>query len=541
MASPAVLRSMGSPVASCSSRMPATARGSASQAGRQAAAAAAACSSALLRPSRSLRRSQLSSRGACQRFAPFRRPVRCDASGKDELSLAPGEPKTPFGEMLKYYLQMEPQLFQAAVDEKFAALQEAKQEEEEQSTTSSPTAALDLVLYRRMNEVKAREMQDTVEDLMYLSILEKFVLLQVSMLPRMEGEVDIPHSNLKALTEGIHSKEALAMVKDHLMSMMGPTGNAFSNSIVKMSKLQMTQVYAASVMFGYFLRRYARACPNWGLCPPFSFAPSWFASPPPTASQPLRAPTWNHLFTGGSGRGGRTVHTPHHTTPHHTSKPHLTAVHCTAWAHLPWQRAESAGHCRVDKRFKLEQAFGTLEDSISPASSVDEDAVARLNRLFNAASAMEPGEEEEMPSTPQGDEPRLKSVKRQASLKEYVESFDQAMLMETAQVLTIEAAALVERQTTALFGDIKALQQQMSEAVGEDVASMEDLMQRVSDAVRNDKVDTLKMTVNTQRHAVLEAVAYGTFLRDVESHVDSEYQLLLTAAPKATPPGMLDA
>eukprot|EP00192_Tetraselmis_astigmatica_P024558 CAMPEP_0117695560 /NCGR_PEP_ID=MMETSP0804-20121206/28201_1 /TAXON_ID=1074897 /ORGANISM="Tetraselmis astigmatica, Strain CCMP880" /LENGTH=408 /DNA_ID=CAMNT_0005509633 /DNA_START=400 /DNA_END=1623 /DNA_ORIENTATION=+ len=408
MASPAVLRSMGSPVASCSSRMPATARGSASQAGRQAAAAAAACSSALLRPSRSLRRSQLSSRGACQRFAPFRRPVRCDASGKDELSLAPGEPKTPFGEMLKYYLQMEPQLFQAAVDEKFAALQEAKQEEEEQSTTSSPTAALDLVLYRRMNEVKAREMQDTVEDLMYLSILEKFVLLQVSMLPRMEGEVDIPHSNLKALTEGIHSKEALAMVKDHLMSMMGPTGNAFSNSIVKMSKLQMTQVYAASVMFGYFLRR-------------------------------------------------------------------------------------------VDKRFKLEQAFGTLEDSISPASSVDEDAVARLNRLFNAASAMEPGEEEEMPSTPQGDEPRLKSVKRQASLKEYVESFDQAMLMETAQVLTIEAAALVERQTTALFGDIKALQQQMSEAVGEDVASMEDLMQRVSDAVRNDKVDTLKMTVNTQR------------------------------------------
>eukprot|EP00192_Tetraselmis_astigmatica_P024559 CAMPEP_0117672966 /NCGR_PEP_ID=MMETSP0804-20121206/14209_1 /TAXON_ID=1074897 /ORGANISM="Tetraselmis astigmatica, Strain CCMP880" /LENGTH=49 /DNA_ID=CAMNT_0005481649 /DNA_START=675 /DNA_END=824 /DNA_ORIENTATION=+ len=49
------------------------------------------------------------------------------------------------------------------------------------------------------------------------------------------------------------------------------------------------------------------------------------------------------------------------------------------------------------------------------------------------------------------------------------------------------------------------------------------------------------MTVNTQRHAVLEAVAYGTFLRDVESHVDSEYQLLLTAAPKATPPGMLDA
>ena len=75
------------------------------------------------------------------------------------------------------------------------------------------------------------------------------------MLPRMDGNVDVPGTNLKALTEGIHSKEALAMVKDHLTSMMGPTGNAFSTSVVKMSKLQMTQVYAASVMFGYFLRR----------------------------------------------------------------------------------------------------------------------------------------------------------------------------------------------------------------------------------------------------------------------------------------------
>lgn len=48
--------------------------------------------------------------------------------------------------------------------------------------------------------------------------------------------------------------------------------------------------------------------------------------------------------------------------------------------------------------------------------------------------------------------------------------------METAQVLSLEAAALVERQTTALFGDVKELQQQMSQAIGEDSTSMEDLM-----------------------------------------------------------------
>lgn len=36
--------------------------------------------------------------------------------------------------------------------------------------------------------------------------------------------------------------------------------------------------------------------------------------------------------------------------------------------------------------------------------------------------------------------------------------------------------------------------------------------------------------VGTQRRAVLEAVAYGCFLRDVESWVDTEYELLTPVA-----------
>lgn len=46
------------------------------------------------------------------------------------------------------------------------------------------------------------------------------------------------------------------------------------------------------------------------------------------------------------------------------------------------------------------------------------------------------------------------------------------------------------------------------------------------DAVAKDEVESLSITVGTQRRAVLEAVAFGTFLRDVEGYVDSEYQLL---------------
>jgi hypothetical protein len=61
-------------------------------------------------------------------------------------------------------------------------------------------------------------------------------------------------SNYKALTEGVHSTDAIALVKEHLGSLLG-TSPVSSYAKMKISKLQAAQVYAASVMFGYFLRR----------------------------------------------------------------------------------------------------------------------------------------------------------------------------------------------------------------------------------------------------------------------------------------------
>jgi len=40
------------------------------------------------------------------------------------------------------------------------------------------------------------------------------------------------------------------------------------------------------------------------------------------------------------------------------------------------------------------------------------------------------------------------------------------------------------------------------------------------EAVEKDKVENMTITVGTQRRAVLEAIAFGAFLRDVETHVD---------------------
>lgn len=47
------------------------------------------------------------------------------------------------------------------------------------------------------------------------------------------------------------------------------------------------------------------------------------------------------------------------------------------------------------------------------------------------------------------------------------------------RLVTLEGAALVERQTKALFGDLRTLQSEMQNAVGQDAMSMEELMQRV--------------------------------------------------------------
>ena len=47
--------------------------------------------------------------------------------------------------------------------------------------------------------------------------------------------------------------------------------------------------------------------------------------------------------------------------------------------------------------------------------------------------------------------------------------------------------------------------------------------------VENGQVESLVISVATQRRAVLEAVAFGTFLRDVEEHVGAEYDLLTPA------------
>ena len=118
-------------------------------------------------------------------------------------------------------------------------------------------------------------------------------------------------------------------------------------------------------------------------------------------------------------------------------------------------------------------------------------------------------------------------------LQQYIETFDQQTLQETARILSSEGASLVERQTRGLFGDIMELQEEMQRAVGQDpVNSPEELLTRLQNAVAGGEVRSLTLTVAAQRRVVLEAVAFGAFLRDIESYVAKETVGLLSSNPQ---------
>ena len=157
---------------------------------------------------------------------------------------------------------MEPHLFRAAVDAELSRIS-AEREAAEKALPAPPPPAADgppsssLVLYQRMERLRRGEQALSVQDLMYASVLERFLELGVAMLPRLQDAPDVleAHADLVALTEGVHSREALDLVKEHVRGVLGPASTAFSNAVVRMSRLQAAQVYAASVLFGYFLRK----------------------------------------------------------------------------------------------------------------------------------------------------------------------------------------------------------------------------------------------------------------------------------------------
>ncbi|KAL1365988.1 hypothetical protein AAHE18_03G327900 [Arachis hypogaea] len=115
----------------------------------------------------------------------------------------------------------------------------------------------DLVLYRRIAEVKANERRKVLEEILYALVVQKFMDANISLIPSItpdpSGRVDSWPSENGRL-EQLHSVEAYEMIQNHLSLILGNRVGD-SMTVAEISKLRVGQLYAASVMYGYFLRR----------------------------------------------------------------------------------------------------------------------------------------------------------------------------------------------------------------------------------------------------------------------------------------------
>lgn len=175
-------------------------------------------------------------------------------SGRDLVPVAPLQLESPVGQLLEQILQTHPHLLPAAIDQQLENLQNERDAQKEAAPSSADS------LYKRIAEVKEKDRQKVLEEIMYCWIVQKFVDKEISMIRKLTatddptGRVDYwPNQEMKL--ESVHSAEALEMIQNHVALVLGDRLTGPLESIVQISKIKLGKLYAASIMYGYFLKR----------------------------------------------------------------------------------------------------------------------------------------------------------------------------------------------------------------------------------------------------------------------------------------------
>lgn len=119
---------------------------------------------------------------------------------------------------------------------------------------------LKLLIVRRIAEVKEKERRNALEEIIYFLIVQRFFDSQIWMIPKIKatsdptGRVDL-WPNQEQKLESVHSPEAFEMIQSHISLVIGDRLVGPLGTIVQISKIKLGKLYAASIMYGYFLRR----------------------------------------------------------------------------------------------------------------------------------------------------------------------------------------------------------------------------------------------------------------------------------------------
>jgi len=183
-------------------------------------------------------------------------------SSPSSSPIAPLQMESPIGKFLSQILATHPHLLPAAAEKQLEQLQtiQAAAEKKDSSDKQAPPAGGDMVLYRRIAEVKEKERKRTMEEILYALVVQKFVEADVSLVPALSHSVDgssgrVDHwaEHVQGKLVRLHSHEAYEMIENHLNLILGQ--RQADATVADISKLRVGQVYAASVMYGYFLKR----------------------------------------------------------------------------------------------------------------------------------------------------------------------------------------------------------------------------------------------------------------------------------------------
>ncbi|KAL6843791.1 hypothetical protein ACP4OV_026362 [Aristida adscensionis] len=327
-------------------------------------------------------------------------------SGDGQTRLAPLQFETPSGQLLVQILQSHPHLLPATVDQQLENLQSEKDAQDEEASKVPQD-----LLYKRIAEVKEKERQNALEEIIYCWIVYKFMENDIAMTPALSpggGPVrDISSlPNQEDKLQSIHSPDAFEMIQNHLNLIMGEKMAVPLDTVVEISNLNLGKLYAASIMYGYFLKR-------------------------------------------------------------------------------------------VDERFQLEKTMKTLPPN--PKQQIVFENL-KPNPFWDMESLVQ--------ISPDGEEINLDDEESNPNkLRSYVSRLDADTLQRYATIRSKESVSLIEKQTQALFGrpDIKVLD---------------------DGSVNMKDGKTITITFSELTHLVLEAAAFGSFLWEAESYVESKYHFV---------------
>ncbi|KAL3531069.1 hypothetical protein ACH5RR_010391 [Cinchona calisaya] len=322
---------------------------------------------------------------------------------------APLQPRSAAGRLLSSVLLNDPEYFPQVVKKQLEQLVVDRCESLARMNLSSKS--VEACLHRRIAELKEHECRAAVEDVMYMLICSKFYEIRVHLVPQLSkcmynGRLEIMPSKDWEL-ESIHSFEVLEMIREHLTTSVSWRANSNVTdkwAVTQIPRLQLCQVYTASVLFGYFLKS---------------------ASLRHTLEQNLSQNNFDLCLNMGS--------------------------------HFPVSEMWTLGSRGA--------VFGHVMSMRSTSLS----------------------------------EVSCNRAKKHEKLRCYVMGFDPESFQICAKPKSKEAANLIERQSSALFGDVKTGVPETNEEISTSFASL--------------------------KRFVLEAIAFGSFLWDAEECVRTVYEL----------------